>query len=240
MVSGRLFKQLKGKNWVWNIVLTTGLFPAPLLLVFSVVNTIAWNSNSTAALPFTTICLMLAILVFIHFPSTVLGAVVGRNMTQEYRHPCRTNKATREVPDPKNWFRHPATQAFMAGFLPFSAIYIELHYIFAAIWGHKIYTLFGILFLAFIMLIIVTSFITVALLYFQLAREDHRWWWTSILNGGATWRLYFRLQLLLLRAPQQHEWSPPALLLFWLYGHRGIRILPDAWLYRLLQRLLLC
>ena len=42
----------------------------------------------------------------------------------------------------------------MAGFLPFSAIYIELHYIFASLWGHKIYTLFGILFLAFVMLVI--------------------------------------------------------------------------------------
>jgi len=75
---------------------------------------------------------------------------------------------------------------FLAGFLPFSAIYIELHYIFNSIWGHKIYTLFGILFLAFIMLFIVTSFITIALIYFQLAREDHRWWWRSFLNGGAT------------------------------------------------------
>lgn len=25
----------------------------------------------------------------------------------------------------------------MAGFLPFSAIYIELYYIFASVWGHK-------------------------------------------------------------------------------------------------------
>ena len=25
-----------------------------------------------------------------------------------------------------------------AGFLPFSAIYIELHYIFSSIWGHKV------------------------------------------------------------------------------------------------------
>lgn len=119
-------------------------------------------------------------------------------------------------------FRHPVAQLFMAGFLPFSAIYIELHYIFNSIWGHKIYTLFGILFLAFIMLFIVTSFITIALIYFQvlllttihhcpssadlppldplhhgrltlailsflqLAREDHRWWWRSFFNGGAT------------------------------------------------------
>jgi hypothetical protein len=36
------------------------------------------------------------------------------------------------------------------------------------------------------MLIIVTSFITIGLLYFQIAREDHRWWWTSFFNGGAT------------------------------------------------------
>lgn len=74
----------------------------------------------------------------------------------------------------------------MAGFLPFSAIYIELHYIFASLWGHKIYTLFGILFLAFIMLNIVTAFITVSLVYFQLAREDYRWWWRSLLCGGST------------------------------------------------------
>ena len=53
-------------------------------------------------------------------------------------------------------------------------------------WGHQIYTLFGILFLAFILLVIVTSFITVALLYFQLAREDHRWGWATYINGGMT------------------------------------------------------
>jgi hypothetical protein len=26
----------------------------------------------------------------------------------------------------------------MAGFLPFSAIYVELYYIFASVWGHKV------------------------------------------------------------------------------------------------------
>lgn len=37
----------------------------------------------------------------------------------------------------------------------------------------KIYTLFGILFLAFVMLFIVTSFITVALIYFQVHTYTH-------------------------------------------------------------------
>jgi hypothetical protein len=186
ITAGRLFKQLKGKNWVWNVVLTASVLPVPLGLVFTWVNSVAWNNGSTAALPVTTIGLMLAIILFVHFPLTVVGSIVGRNITSDFVPPCRTNKVPREVPQLLVWYRSPLAQLFMAGFLPFSAIYIELHYIFASIWGHKIYTLFGILFLAFIMLVIVTSFITIALLYFQLAREDHRWWWSSFFNGGAT------------------------------------------------------
>jgi transmembrane 9 superfamily protein 1 len=55
MVSGRLFKQLKGTNWVWNLILTSVVFPGPLFLVFSWVNSVAWAHQSTAALPLTTI-----------------------------------------------------------------------------------------------------------------------------------------------------------------------------------------
>lgn len=79
----------------------------------------------------------------------------------------------------------PGRGGVRTGFLPFSAIYIELHYIFASVWGQKWYTLYGVLFVAFLMLVIVTSFITIALTYFQLAIEDHRWWWRSFSSGGA-------------------------------------------------------
>merc|ERR1739844_811904 len=81
-------------------------------------------------------------------------------------------------------FKSRPFQMLVAGFLPFSAVYIELHYIFTCMWGHSIYTLFGILFFAFVLLVIVTSSITVSLLYFQLTREDHRWWWMTFINGG--------------------------------------------------------
>lgn len=104
----------------------------------------------------------------------------------DFNAPTRTTKVAREIPTEIPWYRSRAFQVVIAGFLPFSAIYIELHYIFASMWGHQIYTLFGILLLAFVLLVIVTSFITVALLYFQLAREDHRWWWASFINGGMT------------------------------------------------------
>merc|ERR1711907_473498 len=48
------------------------------------------------------------------------------------------------------------------------------------------YTLYGVLFLVFLILLVVTSFITIALTYFQLAVEDHRWWWRSFLSGGSS------------------------------------------------------
>ena len=50
----------------------------------------------------------------------------------------------------------------------------------------QVYTIYSILSIVFLILIIVTAFITVALTYFQLAVEDHRWWWRSFLNGGST------------------------------------------------------
>jgi hypothetical protein len=50
----------------------------------------------------------------------------------------------------------------------------------------QVYTIHSILFIVFIILLVVTAFITVALTYFQLAVEDHRWWWRSFLCGGST------------------------------------------------------
>lgn len=48
------------------------------------------------------------------------------------------------------------------------------------------YTIYSILFIVFIILVIVTAFITIALTYFQLAVEDHEWWWRAVLCGGST------------------------------------------------------
>ncbi len=50
----------------------------------------------------------------------------------------------------------------------------------------QVYTIYSILFIVFLILLIVTAFITVALTYFQLAVEDHRWWWRSFMCGGST------------------------------------------------------
>lgn len=161
---------------VRNLLLTGCLFCGPLFLTFCFLNTVAIAYKATAALPFGTIVVIVLIWSLVTSPLLVLGGIAGKNSKAEFQAPVRTTKYPREIP-PLPWYRGTIPQMAMAGFLPFSAIYIELYYIFASVWGHRIYTIYSILFIVFIILLIVTAFITVALTYFQLAAEDHEWWW---------------------------------------------------------------
>mmetsp|Transcript_34148 Transcript_34148/g.61574 ORF Transcript_34148/g.61574 Transcript_34148/m.61574 type:complete len:611 (-) Transcript_34148:17-1849(-) len=183
--SGLYYKQFEGAAWVSNVLLVSLVFCGPVLLCFSFLNTVAIVYRSTAALPFGTIVIIFLLWALITFPLAVLGGVLAKNRPTEFSAPCRTSKYPRDIPT-LPWYRRTLAQLVMAGFLPFSAIYIELYYIFATVWGHKFYTIYSILFIVFVILLLVTAFITVALTYFQLAVEDHRWWWQSFLCGGST------------------------------------------------------
>lgn len=141
--------------------------------------------QTTAALPFGTIVIILLLWTAVTVPLTVAGATVGRRGSSELNVPCRVFKHARAVPAVP-WHRSVPMRILAAGILPFSAIYIELHYIFVSVWGHKVYTIYSVLFVVFCVLLLVTGIVTVALTYFQLAAEDHRWWWQSFASGGST------------------------------------------------------
>jgi hypothetical protein len=182
--SAALYHKMGGTQWAWNCVLTATVFAGPFFVTWSILNSIAWASTSTSAMPAGTIVVIFIIFFFVGCPLTLFGSIAGRQVAP-FSSPCRTKNIPREIPQIP-WYRQAVCQVVMAGFLPFSAIYIELYYIFASVWGHKAYTLYGILLLVFIILIVVTACITVAMTYFQLAIEDHRWWWRSFVSGGST------------------------------------------------------
>jgi len=184
-IAAKFYKQFGGDVWVWNILLTGSLFAGPLFVVALFCNAVAASNESSQSLPVATIIQIFLLWALVSLPLTVVGGIAGRRMTTKFEPPCRQTKIPREIPLIP-WYRQGPIQLCVAGFLPFSAIYIELHYIFASVWGYKLYTLYGVLFLVFLILLVVTSFITIALTYFQLAVEDHRWWWRSFLSGGSS------------------------------------------------------
>lgn len=206
-VSAKIYKQMNGERWVWNINLTASLYTVPFFITWSIINSIAWAkgmckknnykkkvpfvlfliyiivSGSTQALPFTTIIMLMLVWIIIGYPLTVIGGIFGKNTAGAFNAPCRTKNIAREIP-PISWYRSTLAHMVVGGFLPFSAISVELYYIFSTLWGRYPYTLYGILTIVFIILLSVTACISISLTYFQLAGEDYRWWWRSIITAG--------------------------------------------------------
>ena len=120
------------------------------------------------------------------FPLTIYAAHRVKDIDPKLDVPTKqVSLKPRELPS-LAWYRNSYVQIIAAGILPFTAIYIELHFLFMAIFGHSVYTLYGILSLSFIMLLIVTVAVTIGLTYFQLQSEDWRWWWRSFATAGST------------------------------------------------------
>jgi hypothetical protein len=157
--------------------MTGGIFFGPLLVTFIFVNAVASAYGATATLSLGSIFVIFVIWAFLASPLMLLGGLFGKNSNKsELKVPCRTSNIPREIPQ-LPWYRGPIPQMVLAGILPIGVLYIELYYIFATVWGHKIYTMYSILLFVFIVVLVVTSLVSVALTYFQLAAEDHRWWW---------------------------------------------------------------
>ncbi|KAL2899448.1 Transmembrane 9 superfamily member 5 [Bienertia sinuspersici] len=176
--------QFSETGWERSVLLTGILFMGPILLVLSILNTIAASYGSTAALPFGTIVLLFPIYTFIIALFLALGGIVGRYYSCTKFVPP-TKRYVREIP-PLTWYRKIQIQMFLGGLLPFSAVLVELHLFYASMWSYKLFTLPSILFLSFSILVCLTTILSVGLTYIQLSVEDPEWWWRSVIRGGST------------------------------------------------------
>lgn len=163
-----------------SVLLTGILYLGPFFVTVSFLNTVAISYGATAAIPFGTILVILLIYAFLAIPLLGLGGLIGYCIRSEFQAPCATKQYPREIPS-LAWYRRTPFQMFVGGLLPFSAIALQLHHLYASMWGYKIYTLPGILFVTFIILIILTAILTIGLTYIQLSVEDHEWWWRYVL-----------------------------------------------------------
>ncbi|KAL1557615.1 transmembrane 9 superfamily member 5-like isoform X2 [Salvia divinorum] len=161
------------------------LFLGPLLITSFILNLLAASFGVTAALPLGTICIIVLVYILVSVPLLALGGVFGHRYKSASPASPITKKFPREIPS-LPWYRKTPAQMFLAGLLPFSAVALELHHFYATIWGYKLYSSPGILFLTFVVLILITAILSVGLTYFQLAVEDHEWQWRSVMRGGST------------------------------------------------------
>ncbi|KAI7741329.1 hypothetical protein M8C21_019446, partial [Ambrosia artemisiifolia] len=183
--STSFYQQLEGRRWMKNVLLTGGLYFAPLFLTFIVNNTVAFFYEITTTLPLGAIINLSLLWVFLALPLLILGAVIGKNSVLDFEAPCRTAKCPKEVPRLR-WYRRVLPQMVLAGFLSFGVILIHTIEILNAVWRYKIYTSYGSMLIMLFLLLIMTALVSIVMTYFQLAAENHEWWWRSFFCGGST------------------------------------------------------
>lgn len=182
--SGYMYKQMGGGAWVRNAFVTVFVFCGPAALIHMYLNSVAFLYSSTRALPLWSVASISLLWAVVTIPLTVFGAILGKNQSRPYDAPGRTTKIPREIPS-SPWYRRPWFLAIACGLMPFSSIYVEIYFIFGAAWGHKIFQVYEMLAIVFVILMLVTTITTVSAVYFQLVAENYKWAWASLGYGGS-------------------------------------------------------
>ncbi|AEO60735.1 hypothetical protein MYCTH_2096246 [Thermothelomyces thermophilus ATCC 42464] len=182
--SARMYKSLQGEKWKLCIVLTPVLVPGIVFATFFLLDLFLWAQNSSGAVPFTTMLVIILIWFIISVPLSVAGSWLGfRAPTIE--PPVRTNQIPRQIPPVTSYLR-PVPSCLLVGMLPFAAIFVELYFIMSSIWFSKIYYMFGFLFLCYVLMIMTCAAVTVLMVYFLLCAENYNWQWRAFMAAGTT------------------------------------------------------
>lgn len=181
---GALYSRYGGKQWIKQMLTSAFLLPGFISTVAMGINVIAIYYHATRAIPILTMFAVVCICCFVILPLTLVGTILGRNLSGQADNPCRVNAVPRSIPE-KRWFVEPYSIVMMGGILPFGSIFIEVYFIFTSFWAYKVYYVYGFMLLVFLMLATVTACVTVVCTYFLLNSEDYRWQWTSFMCGAS-------------------------------------------------------
>ncbi|KAK7341996.1 hypothetical protein VNO80_24937 [Phaseolus coccineus] len=172
-------------GWERTVGLAGVLYTGPVFVAASILNIVAISYRATVGLPFGSIIVILVLFTFLAIPLLAFGGVIGYRFRSKFQSPSATKRHPREIQQ-LAWYRRTPFLMFIGGLVPFSAIVLQLHQVYASMWGYKIYTLPSILFVTFIPAIVIIALVSIGLTYIQLSVEDHEWWWRSVLCGGST------------------------------------------------------
>ena len=183
-VSARIYKSMQGEQWKLNIALTPTLVPGVVFSSFFLLNLFLWAKQSSGAVPFTTMLLIVAIWFIISIPLSFVGSWLGFR-SPPVTAPVRTKQIPRQIP-PGPTYLKTFPSMVLVGLLPFAAIFVELYFIMSSIWFSRIYYMFGFLFVCYVLMIMTCASVTILMVYFLLCSENYNWQWRAFLAAGMT------------------------------------------------------
>jgi len=183
-VSARFCKLVKEPNHFKATLLTALLFPGVCFGIFFFINLVAWSRQSSTAVPFGTLIVLMLLWFGVSLPLIFFGAFLGFKR-ETISLPVAVASIPRQIPQ-QAWYMHPAISALSGGLLTFGAVFVEMFFILSSIWQHRFYYVFGFLAIVFAILLVTCMEIAIVMCYLHLCAEDYRWWWRSMMTGGAT------------------------------------------------------
>lgn len=178
-----------------------GTFPLVILVSIFLINFIVWAKESSNALPFGTIVVLIVLYTIIELPLGYLGGKMGNRFTfshdsfvmasyvpssHERKHHPRSKRLS--------LFINPVVSTALFGAIPFLIVYVDLLLIFNSVWLEKttFFYMYGFLLLTTLLLVIVVAESAIVATYLSLAfYHNPDWHWLSFRVGTSIgWYVY--------------------------------------------------
>ncbi|TFL04414.1 hypothetical protein BDV98DRAFT_562209 [Pterulicium gracile] len=183
-VSSRVYASLGGTQRRKNAFLTATVLPTGIFAIVFLLNLFLIMAESSGAVPFGTILLIILMWFGISAPLSAVGAYFG-SKHGAVSNPVRVNQIPRQIPPAPKYLK-PWAAAIMSGILPFGAAFVEIYFVMSSLFASRAYYAFGFLAMTALVVGLTTATVTILFTYFILCAEEYRWQWRSFLIGGGS------------------------------------------------------
>ncbi|KAJ7971549.1 Transmembrane 9 superfamily member [Quillaja saponaria] len=138
----------------------------PKLLAIVVSNFVAWG-------------------VIVPFALLGLGGTISYYFRPKRAPSCSTRRLPTQISQ-QPWFLRTPSQMLLGGLLPFTVVFWQMDNAYASLWNRKVCGAFQTMVTCSFVFVTMTILVGVGFTRYQLSRQDHHWWWRSVLRGGST------------------------------------------------------
>ena len=176
-VSTFIYRNIGGKDWLKNCIVTAFFFPTISLTVLGIIRILMTFEQSSASFKLSQMALLCFLWLFVSSPLVFVGTFLCL-MRHTIKYPCKVNALPTAIGH-KPWYLHLQYISWFIGIIPFVTFFLEFVYLMKSIWSYQVYYLASFLSLSLLFAIVISSEMSIIYVFINLCYGDHKWWWKS-------------------------------------------------------------
>ena len=176
-VSTFIYRNIGGKDWLKNCIITAFFFPTISLTVLLIIRILMTFEQSSASFKLSQMALLCFLWLFVSSPLVFVGTFLCL-MRHTIKYPCKVNALPTAIGH-KPWYLHLQYISWFIGIIPFVTFFLEFVYLMKSIWSYQVYYLASFLSLSLLFAIVISSEMSIIYVFINLCYGDHKWWWKS-------------------------------------------------------------